>query len=86
MKISMKRIIRAMSIIMVVIVYITTILLSRSLIDTDKFFSVNNIIIFAVIVIVTYIISVIVSNKVAAPIKRIEKGMKMVKYFQNTKT
>lgn len=45
MKISMKRIIRAMSIIMVVIVYITTILLSRSLIDTDKFFSVNNIII-----------------------------------------
>ena len=78
MKISMKRIIRAMSIIMVVIVYITTILLSRSLIDTDKFFSVNNIIIFAVIVIVTYIISVIVSNKVAAPIKRIEKGMKMV--------
>ena len=56
MKISMKRIIRAMSIIMVVIVYITTILLSHSLIDTDKFFSVNNIIILAVFVLAAYII------------------------------
>ena len=78
MKISIKKIIRAMSIIMVVIVYITTILLSHSLIDTDKFFSVNNIIILVVFVLAAYIFAVIVSNKVVSPIKHIEKGMKMV--------
>ncbi len=78
MKVSMKKIIRAMSIIMVVIVYITTIILSSSIIDTDNIFAVNNIITLIVIILITYIISVIVSNKMIFPLKRIEKGMRAV--------
>ena len=80
MKISMKRIVRAMSIIMVVIVYITTIILSSSIIDTNNIFSKNNIIVLAIFIVISYIASVIVSNKFTLPLKRIEKGMKLVSY------
>ena len=79
MKISIKKIIRAMSIIMVVIVYITTIILSKSYIQTDNIFSMNNIIVLGVLVLIAYIVSVIVSNKCVMPIKRIEKGMRLVR-------
>lgn len=78
MKVSMKKIVRAMSIIMVVIVYITTIILSSSVIDTDKIFSKNNIIILVILIIISYIVSVVISNKFTVPIKRIEKGMRLV--------
>lgn len=78
MKISMKKIIRAMSIIMVVIVYITTIILSGSVIDTQNIFSLSNFIVLLVFVLIAYISSVIISNKIVFPLKRIEKGMKMV--------
>ncbi len=78
MKISMKKIIRAMCIIMVVIVYITTIILSGSIIDTDNIFSKNNIIVFIIFVVLAYIISVIISNKIVSPLKKIEKGMKFI--------
>ncbi len=78
MKISIKKIIRAMSIIMVVIVYITTILLSKFLIDTDNIFSVNNLIMLLIYVVLAYLASVIISNKVVSPLKRVEKGMKQV--------
>jgi len=78
MKISMKKIIRAMSIIMVVIVYITTILLSKSLIHTDNLFYSNNIIILCIFVILAYIVSTIVAQKVVSPIRKIEKGMRIV--------
>ena len=70
MKISMKKIIRAMCIIMVVIVYITTIILSGSIIDTDNIFSKNNIIVFIIFVVLAYIISVIISNKIVSPLKK----------------
>ena len=43
MKVSMKKIIRAMSIIMVVIVYITTIILSSSVLDTSNIFNKNKV-------------------------------------------
>jgi two-component system sensor histidine kinase VicK len=78
MKVSMKKIIRAMSIIMVVIVYITTIILSGSIIDTNKFISKNNIIVLAIFILISYIFSVIISNKIVTPLKKIEKGMKVV--------
>ena len=78
MKISMKKIIRAMCIIMVVIVYITTLILSGSVIDTDNIFSKNNIIVFIIFVILAYIISAIISNKMTSPLKKIEKGMKLI--------
>ena len=78
MKISMKKIIRAMCIIMVVIVYITTLILSGSVIDSDNIFSKNNIIVFLIFVILAYIISIIVSNKMTSPLKKIEKGMKLI--------
>ena len=78
MKISMKKIIRAMFIIMVVIVYITTLILSSSVIDTDNIFSKNNIIVFIIFVILAYIISAIISNKMTLPLKKIEKGMKLI--------
>ncbi len=63
---------------MVVIVYITTILLSNSVIDTDNIFSVNNIICLVVFLIIAYIISVIISSKIVSPLKKIEKGMRQV--------
>ena len=78
MKISMKKIIRAMCIIMVVIVYITTLILSSSVINTDNIFSKNNIIVFIIFVILAYIISAIISNKMTLPLKKIEKGMKLI--------
>ena len=78
MKISMKKIIRAMCIIMVVIVYITTLILSGSVINTDNIFSKNNIIVFIIFVILAYIISAIISNKMTLPLKKIEKGMKLI--------
>ena len=78
MKISMKKIIRAMCIIMVVIVYITTLILSSSVINTDNIFSKNNIIVFIIFVILAYIISAIISNKMTSPLKKIEKGMKLI--------
>lgn len=78
MKVSMKKIIRAMSIIMVVIVYITTIILSGSILDTNNIFSKNNIIMLLVFVLVAYIISVVLSNKIVMPLKKIEKGMRVV--------
>ncbi|MGN1012357.1 MAG: ATP-binding protein [Clostridia bacterium] len=74
----MKKIIRAMSIIMVVIVYITTIILSGSILDTNNIFSKNNIIMLLAFVLVAYIISVILSNKIVMPLKKIEKGMRVV--------
>lgn len=78
MKVSMKKIIRAMSIIMVVIVYITTIILYGSILDTNNIFSKNNIIMLLVFVLVAYIISVVLSNKIVMPLKKIEKGMRVV--------
>ena len=78
MKFSMKKIIRAMSIIMVVIVYITTIILSGSVINTDNIFSLNNLIVLVVFLLIAYISSVIISNKIVFPLRKIEKGMKMV--------
>lgn len=78
MKVSIKKIIRAMSIIMVVIVYITTIILSKSVIDTQNIFSMNNIIVLLVLVLLAYIVSAIVSNKIVFPLRKIEKGMKVV--------
>ena len=78
MKIYIKKIIRAMCIIMVVIVYITTLILSGSVIDSDNIFSKNNIIVFLIFVILAYIISIIVSNKMTSPLKKIEKGMKLI--------
>ena len=78
MKVSMKKIIRTMSIIMVVIVYITTIILSGSVINTDNIFSLNNLIVLVVFLLIAYISSVIISNKIVFPLRKIEKGMKMV--------
>lgn len=78
MKVSMKKIIRAMSIIMVVIVYITTIILSSSVLDTSNIFNKNNIIALIIFVAVAYICSVIVSNKIVLPLRKIEKGMRVV--------
>jgi len=78
MKFSMKKIIRAMSIIMVVIVYITTIILSGSVIDTNNIISKNNIIVLVVFILLAYVLSVIISNKFIVPLKRVEKGLKAV--------
>ena len=78
MKVSMKKIIRAMSIIMVVIVYITTIILSGSVINTDNILDKNNIIMLLVFIIIAYIFSIIISNKIVFPLKKVEKGMRSV--------
>lgn len=79
MKVSMKKIIRTISMIMVVIVYITTLILFKfKVINTDKIFSKSNIIVALIFLFISYIVSVILSNKIVTPLRRIEKGMKTI--------
>ena len=63
---------------MVVIVYITTIILSGSVIDNKKFFSTGNMIVLFIFVALSYIASIFISRKIVSPLKRVEKGMNMV--------
>ena len=78
MKNSIKFSIVFLSIIMVVIVYIATIVLSGTFIDTNNLTSINNIIMLVLLVIVTLIISTVICNMITVPLKKMEKNMKSV--------
>ena len=78
MKNSIKLCIGIFSVCMVVIVYIATIMLSGSFIDTSNLFSLNNIIFFSIIVILALLFSAVVSKVIVTPLKKMERSMKNV--------
>lgn len=78
MKKSIKNSIRFFSMIMVVIIFITTIILSNGIIDTKNIFALSNILILLCFLLLTFIISTVISNFITFPLKKIEKGMKSV--------
>ena len=86
MKKSIKNCIRFFSLIMVVIVYITTIILSGNIIDTSNIFAISNIIILISLLLIVFIVSTIISNFITFPLKKIEKGMKGVALGKYTDT
>ncbi len=78
MKNSIKLSVICFNILMVVIVFIATILLSRQFITLDKILSLNNIIVLIVLVILTAILSTIIVRSITTPLKKLDKNMKSV--------
>ena len=78
MKKSLKNSMRILCMGLVVIVYITTLILSISIIDTQNIFSVTNLIVLLIYILIALLVGTIVSNLITFPIKKIEKGMKSV--------
>lgn len=78
MKSSIKTCIKIANIVMVVIVYITTILLCRKIIDTNNIFSISNLIILTIFILLSIIINGLIVNMIIFPIKKIEKNMRLV--------
>lgn len=78
MKKSIKNSIRFFSIVLVVIVYITTLILSSNITDIKTFLSVSNIIVLFIFLLIAFLSGTIISNLITFPIKKIEKGMKSV--------
>lgn len=78
MKGSIKTNFRIINILMVVIVYITTIALCGKVIDTENIFSIKNILILLAFIIISFIINSILVKMVTFPLKKIEKNMRLV--------
>ncbi len=78
MKKSIKTSIRLLSMIMVVIAFITTIILSINFVDNNNIFSVTNIIVLCVLLFIAFIAGTINANLIIFPLKKMEKGMKSV--------
>lgn len=78
MKKSIKNSIRFFSIVLVVIVYITTLILYSNITDIKTFLSVSNIIVLFIFLLIAFLGGTIISNLITFPIKKIEKGMKSV--------
>ncbi len=78
MKKSIKNSIRFLNMIMVVIVYITTIILCTKFINTSNIFAINNIILLVIFLLLSFIFSTILANVVTFPLKKLEKGMKNI--------
>jgi len=78
MKNSIKKSIICLSLVIVVIVYITTIMLSKRIIDVNNVLSVNNIIVLGILLLIALIPAIIVSRMIIYPLKKIEKNMRTV--------
>lgn len=78
MKRSIKTSITLLCILLVVIVYITTLILSRIFLDNTNLFNLNNIIILCILLLVAIIPSLFISRFITYPLKKIEKSMKTV--------
>ncbi|MEG0737116.1 MAG: ATP-binding protein [Longicatena sp.] len=86
MKGSIKNNITLLCVIMVVIVYITTIILSANVIDVTHLFSLTNIMILLIFVLLSMIVGLLLSRSITFPLKKVEKGMKSVadgKFLEN---
>ncbi len=78
MKGSIKANFRIVNILMVVIVYITTIALYGKVIDTNNIFSIKNIILLLIFIFISFVLNSILIKMITFPLKRIEKNMRMV--------
>ena len=78
MKNSIKKSIIFMSLAIVVIVYITTIMLSKSILDLNNIFSINNIIVLIIFILIALIPGLIISRIICYPLKKMEKNMRIV--------
>lgn len=78
MKKSIKNSIRFFSMIMVVIVFITTIILSSKVIDINNIFALSNVIVLFILLVITFIFATIIANMIIFPLKKMDKGMKSV--------
>lgn len=78
MKGSIKTNFKIINILMVVIVYITTIALYGKVIDKENIFSINNLLILLVFVIISFVINSILVKMITLPLKKIEKNMRLV--------
>lgn len=78
MKSSIKSIFKIINILMVVIVYITTIALCGRFIDNKNIFSLYNILILLVFVVLTLILNTVAIKMITTPLKKIEKNMRTV--------
>ena len=76
MKSSIKSIFKIINILMVVIVYITTIALCGRFIDNKNIFSLYNILILLVFVVLTLILNTVAIKMITTPLKKIEKNIK----------
>ena len=70
--------IKLINIVLVVIVYITTILLCGKVIDVNKLFSLKNVLILIGFIIITLILNSITIKMITLPLKKIEKNMRLV--------
>ncbi len=86
MKKSIKNSIRFLNMIMVVIVFITTIILCGKFIDTTNIFALNNIIILVIFLLLSFIFSTLLANVITYPLKKMEKGMRNVSEGKITDT
>ena len=78
MKSSIKSIFKLINILMVVIVYITTIALCGRFIDTKNILSLNNILVLGVFVILSLVLNTFATKMITTPLKKIEKNMRIV--------
>lgn len=78
MKNSIKKSIVFFTVLVVVIVYITTIMLSNKIIDQSNIFNTKNLIVLGIMLIVFLIPALIISRLISYPLKRIEKNMRLV--------
>lgn len=78
MKKSIKNSIVLLSIGIVVIVYITTLFLSKGFLDNTKIFNINNIIVLCIFLLIAIIPSLFISRVITYPLKKIEKSMRAV--------
>lgn len=78
MKNSIKKSIICLSLAIVVIVYITTIMLSKNVINIDNIFSINNVIVLFILMLIALIPALILSKLIIYPLKKIEKNMRIV--------
>ena len=70
--------IKLINIVLVVIVYITTILLCGKVIDTNNLFSIKNFLLLLAFILITIILNSIVIKLITLPLKKIEKSMRLV--------
>ena len=78
MKGSIKTNVIIINILMVVIVYITTIALCGGIIDTESIFSLKNILILIILISISFIINSVIVKMIIFPLKKIEKNMRLV--------
>lgn len=70
--------IKIINVVLVVIVYITTILLCGKVIDINNLFSIKNFLLLLAFILITIILNSIVIKLITLPLKKIEKSMRLV--------